>query len=280
MTRAVPAELPALLERLERYYDTVPRAGARAEEIGPFTLFVSTMTFPFYARPRLGLAAPILPAAVGAVRARQRELGVPEAFEWVVETTPSLSDAARTAGLHVQELPLLVLDRPLVVPIPPGVTIRRVAADEPDLEPIMAVAAVAFGHGGTAAGEPGPVERDAVAEASTVDRSRLRERIAAGSVVLFVAEDGSGPIASGIHQPLGDVTEVVGVATLPAARRRGIGAAVTGALVAHALEAGLEVVFLSAASDDVARIYERLGFRRVALAGIAEPGPDATPPAG
>ena len=39
-----------LLERLERYYDTVPRAGARTEEIGPFTLFVSTGTFPFYAR--------------------------------------------------------------------------------------------------------------------------------------------------------------------------------------------------------------------------------------
>jgi predicted GNAT family acetyltransferase len=77
-----------------------------------------------------------------------------------------------------------------------------------------------------------------------------------------------------------EVTEVVGVATLPSARRRGIGAAVTGALVAHALASGLGLVFLSAASDDVARIYERLGFRRVARAGIAEPGPDAASAAG
>ncbi|HKE50438.1 MAG TPA: GNAT family N-acetyltransferase, partial [Actinomycetes bacterium] len=31
-------------------------------------------------------------------------------------------------------------------------------------------------------------------------------------------------------------------------------------------------VFLSAGSDDVARIYERVGFQRIATACIAEPG--------
>ncbi|HEY3336295.1 MAG TPA: GNAT family N-acetyltransferase [Candidatus Limnocylindrales bacterium] len=274
MTRAARPADRALLARLERYYDSVPRAGARTEEIGPFTLFLSTMAFPFYARPRLGLSTPVVADDVRLVRARQRELGVPEALEWVVQTTPSLSDAARATGLEVQELPLLVLERALVVPTPPGVAIRRVAADEPDLEPIMAVAAVAFGHGGTAAGDPGPAERDAIAAGSTTDRTRLRERIASGAAVMMVAEDADGPVASGVHQPVGDVTEVVGVATLPTARRRGIGAAVTAALVGHALASGLALVFLSAASDDVARIYERLGFRRAALAGLAEPPAD------
>ena len=266
-----------LLERLERYYDTVPRAGARTEEIGPFTLFVSTGAFPFYARPRLGLETMVAPEDVAAVVARQQALGVPVALEWVVETTPSLTAAARAAGLHVQELPLLMLDHALEVPVPPGVTIRRVAADEPDLEPIMAVAAVAFENGGTSVGQPGPAERDALAGSSTADRTRLRERIASGAVVLMVAEDLDGPVASGVHQPVGDTTEVVGVATLPSARRRGLGAAVTAALVAHATASALDLVFLSAASDDVARIYERLGFCRVAQAGIADaPAPDAT----
>ena len=261
---------PSTLERLERYYDAVPRAGARTEDIGPFTLFVATGGFPFYARPRLGLETPIQAVDVEAVRQRQRELGIPEAIEWVVETTPSLTVAARAAGLDVQELPLLVLDRAMDVPVPAGITIRRVAADAPDLEPIMAVAAVAFGNGGTAVGEPGPAERDALAASSTTDRTRLRERIGSGAVVMVVAEDERGPIASGVHQPVGDTTELVGIATLPSARRSGVGAAVTAALVAHALESGLDLVFLSAAGDDVARIYERLGFRRVALAGIAE----------
>jgi ribosomal protein S18 acetylase RimI-like enzyme len=259
----------SVLERLERYYDAAPRAGAQTEAVGPFTLFVSTGDFPFYARPRLGLATSIEPSAVTSVLARQRELGVPEALEWVVETTPSLSAAARAAGLHVVELPLLVLDHPLTVPTPTEVRVRRVAADEPDLERILAVAAVAFAHAGTATGLAGSRERDALAVASTLDRSRLRERLAAGTTVLVVAEDRDGPIASGAHQPIDDVTEVVGVATLPSARRRGIGAAVTGALVHHAMASGLGLVFLSAASDDVARIYERLGFRRAARAGIA-----------
>jgi predicted GNAT family acetyltransferase len=64
------------------------------------------------------------------------------------------------------------------------------------------------------------------------------------------------------------VTEVVGVATLPAARRQGLGQAVTGALVADALEHGAEIVFLSAGSDDIARLYARVGFRRVATACV------------
>jgi hypothetical protein len=36
---------------------------------------------------------------VEAVRARQRELGVPEAFEWVHETTPALLALMREAGM-------------------------------------------------------------------------------------------------------------------------------------------------------------------------------------
>ena len=98
-----------MLERIDRYCDAVPRAQARTEAVGPFTLFVSTAGSAFYARPRLGLAVPVASGDVIAVRARQRELGLPEAVEWLVETTPSLSAAARDAGLDVTEHPVLVL---------------------------------------------------------------------------------------------------------------------------------------------------------------------------
>jgi hypothetical protein len=42
-----------LLAELETYYDTAPRASARTEEVGPFTLFVPTDPdgYPYYARP-------------------------------------------------------------------------------------------------------------------------------------------------------------------------------------------------------------------------------------
>ncbi len=46
-------------------------------------------------------------------------------------------------------------------------------------------------------------------------------------------------VASGQHNPVADVTEIVGVATLPAARRRGAGRAVTAALVADATAGGI-----------------------------------------
>ena len=64
---------------------------------------------------------------------------------------------------------------------------------------------------------------------------------------------------------------MTGVGTLPAARRRGIAAAVTGRLVEHARERGADIVFLSAADDGVARLYERLGFRRIGTASFGYP---------
>jgi hypothetical protein len=64
------ASVPTLLERLERYYDTVPRHSARTEEIGPFTLFVATEGFPFHARPALDGAGPHGGAALRDVLAR------------------------------------------------------------------------------------------------------------------------------------------------------------------------------------------------------------------
>ena len=274
---AMPAsptdDAPAHLTRLERYYDSVPRSGAKIESIGPFTLFVSTGMWPYYARPRLGLDRDITAPDVTTVRERQRALAVPEAFEWVVETTPSLSAAAREAGLEVQELPLLVHDgSPGVArPAPADVTIRRVRPEEFDLARILAVAAVAFGTAGTAVGPVGRAERDAKAAADPIVPARLRDRIREGLTVLYVAEDDEGPIASGAHQPVDDVTEIVGVATLPAARRRGLGADITAALLEDARAAGMATIFLSAADDDVARIYERLGFVRSGHAGLAGP---------
>src|SRR5438132_5540069 len=75
-----------LLERIETYYDAMPRFAARTEDHGSLTLFVNQRPgWHYYARPRRGASEPIQAADVAAVRARQRELGIPEAFEWVAE---------------------------------------------------------------------------------------------------------------------------------------------------------------------------------------------------
>jgi len=263
------------LERIEVYYDSVPRAASRAEDHGPLTLFVNQGAgWSYYARPRRGWQGTVEPEHVRSVRARQRALGLPESFEWVAEVTPGLADAARAAGLHVHAHALLVLDaagwRP--APAPPGVEVRVVPSGAPDLASLRAVASLAFAEPGTAVGPAGRpellLETAAVSAASVTD---LRERLRTGLTVLVAGYGVEGPLAVGSHQPVGAVSEIAGVGTLPAARRRGLAAAVTSALVRDALGRGVDVEFLSAADEDVARVYRRLGFAPIATAMIAEP---------
>jgi N-acetylglutamate synthase-like GNAT family acetyltransferase len=245
----------------------VPRSAARVEDYGPLRLFVSQdVPWPYYARPAGG---EISADDVAAVRRRQWSLGLPEAFEWIVDLAPTLGPAARASGLEVDELPLMALDRPLDAPAVDA-TLRRLAPDDAQLAASRAVADLAFGAPGTDRGRAGPRERDAALRNFPEARlGAVRRRMEADLTVTVVAEDDDGVVAVGSHQPVGDVTEVVGVGTLPAARRRGLGAAVTAALVADARRGGAEIVFLSAGSDDVARMYGRLGFERVGTAGLA-----------
>lgn len=265
-----------LLERLERYYDEVPRVAARTEEIGPFTLFVGTGDWRYYARPRLGLDRTVTLGDVLDVLVRQRELTVPEALEWVAETTPSLAGAARAAGLQVALLPLMVLARPpIVVPPPPGVRVRVLTADDPAVPTGTVVAQLAFATPGTAPGPVGIAERDAaLATRDPAADDFVRGLVESGHLVVAVAEHAhDGVVSVGSHAPRGVVTEVVGVGSLPAYRRHGLGAALTSTLVGHALGHGVDTVFLSAGAEEVARVYERVGFRRAGTAGQAATGP-------
>jgi len=276
-----------LFDRLERFYDAVPREGAHTEDFGGLVLFVRDGPgWPFYARPRLGAAEPPSAADITSVRARQRAIGAPEAFEWVHEVTPDLLAVARSAGLAVLEAPLMVLDASALV-TPAGADVRFLDPVAPsfaaDVAVRRAVGAVGFGAPGTSTGLAGPKERDAavlpVSADELADERRMMEAGRRASVLGYLSPSHSaavdpdleGVLASGILQRVDDVAEIAGVATLPTARRRGLGAAVTAALARHALDTGVDVVFLSAGSDDIARVYARVGFRRLGTACIATP---------
>lgn len=267
-----------IIERIDAFCDAVPRNRARAEEHGPLVLFVPTGPgWPYYARPKLGSRPPINAAEVRAVRARQRELVIPESFEWIEQAAPDMAAAAGDAGLDVHAHPLLVLTPPLPGPVPgpplpPGITVRLIAPDDPDLHRIWAVPSVAFGNPGTATGGAGGAERDKIAadhDGGTIDM--LRDRLRSGQSVLAAAFGPDGPLGAGSCQAVGDVAEITGVGVLPADRRQGLGAAVTAALAADALRRGVQTVFLSATDSEVARVYARTGFREIGVAMIAEP---------
>jgi ribosomal protein S18 acetylase RimI-like enzyme len=287
--------------RLERFYDALPRPYARVEDFGGLVLFIREGEgWPYYARPRIGAETPSA-ADITGVRRRQRELGIPEAFEWVHETSPDLLAVARSAGLDVLLAPLMVLDPAALVPdLPvPGATIGLLDAASPgypaDLAASRAVAQLGFGNppagspleevvavasetpqpveSGLVAEAAGPAERDAALETLSEPLVvGVRDRAAAGTyVTAVVTSPTEGMLASGVLMRDGDTAEIAGVATLPSARRRGYASQLTATLARRAIAGGVSLIFLSASSDDVARLYARVGFRRIGTACIAEP---------
>jgi ribosomal protein S18 acetylase RimI-like enzyme len=281
---------PDVFVRLERFYDALPRSDARTEEFGGLVLFIREGPgWPFYARPKPGADTPSA-ADITAVRQRQRDLGLPEAVEWVHENTPDLLAVARSAGLEVLLAPLMVLEIPALVPDLPvtGATIRLLDPHSPgfvaDLAASRAVAQLGFGAPAAAAAtitdgalvtEPaGPVQRDVLPAPDPELVDAARERTLSGRLVTGVVDSPTeGILASGVVQRVGDVAEIAGVATLPSARRRGYASQLTATLARHALQNDVNLVFLSAGDDDVARLYSKVGFRRIGTACIAEPAP-------
>jgi len=260
-----------LLMRIEAFYDLVPRASAHTEQIGPFTLFVADYGWPFYARPTLGERGSVTKADVLAVLERQQELGIPQAFEWLSDVSPDVLGPVEAAGLGLHRCPLMVLDgeppaqEPLV-----GVDIRSIAPDELGL---LAATRATIGLGFQAGGVDVGPDPDTDDEPS--DQTTTAGRIRDGNLVQVTAIDQtSGDVlGGGAHVPRAEAgaTELVGIAVKPSARRRGIGLALAAHLAADARRSGIDTVFLSADSDDVARIYARAGFVRRGTSCIAEP---------
>lgn len=253
-----PTPDPALLATLERYYDEAPRAAARTEEVGPFTLFLRNdpRGWPYYARPRLGHPGPFTADDVQRVLERQRELGVPRAIEWVHETTPQLAAAVRRSGLVPTRHPLMVVGELTAVEPPSELRCEIIGPEHPQLGAVLAAISAAFG------------ETDEVGQPRS--GHAVEGQLTSGSYRLVGAFGSDGVVGGGSHSPRGRVTELTGIAVLPSARGRGVGAAITAALVADAGSCGVSTVFLSAGSERVAAIYARVGFIPVATACIAE----------
>jgi GNAT superfamily N-acetyltransferase len=264
---------PATVGLADAYFDAAPRHDADAIAVGAFTLFVSRTPWAYYARPALGYGQAITLGDLDGLDGACRRYGVDLAIEWVDEIHPQLAAAAVGAGLDVSTYVLMAAAADEVsAPAVPGVALRVVEAGDPALADARAVADVAFGFGGCQRGGPGARQRDqAAARLGTELVEHLGDRARAGLTVTAVAESPTeGALATGSYQPVGAVAEIVGVATLPAARRRGLAGAVTAWLAAHAHQRGVRTLVLSAQNDDVSRIYQRAGFRRIGTTHAAE----------
>lgn len=265
---------PDLIDDLDFYLDAAPRPDSEAVAVGPFTLFVSRTPWSYYARPTVGQRDPITTADLDALATACTERSLNLSIEWVHEVHPELAAVTAAHGLDVRSHALMIgTAADVTAPQVDGVTLRIPHAGDPALAAGRAVADVAFTAGGTGAGAEGAAERDTFLGGIAPEMvAHLHDRAERGLTITAVAESPTdGVVAVGSYQPVDGLAEVLAVATVPSARRRGLAGALTATLAEHAFGAGVRTVLLSAQDDTVANVYARVGFRRVGTAYAAEP---------
>lgn len=258
------------------YLDAAPRVDADVFETEGFHLFVSRAPWPYYARPRGDLKRSLWAEDLLEVAGACATSGVDPALEWVAEVRPELARLAASGGWMVTTHPLMLADPARVqAPDPGGAALRVLGPDEEAVVAARAVAEVSFDAGGTEPGGPGPTDRDRAAGALPAQLTRhLRDRLRTGASVTAVAElQGEGIVATATYHPVGGTAEILAVATLPCARRRGLAGALTAHLARHAAGHGVTTLLLTAQGPRVARLYASVGFRRLGTACTAQRAP-------
>lgn len=106
---------------------------------------------------------------------------------------------------------------------------------------------------------------------------QLRQDLASPTSVYLLAWLDGEAAGTGVSHALNRAGEIVGVVTRTDKRKRGIAATVTSDLVGRLFAGGGDFVFLDAANEGAARVYERLGFRTFG-ANLVYHGPQSRGP--
>jgi GNAT superfamily N-acetyltransferase len=157
-------------------------------------------------------------------------------------------------GRHLFTKRLMGLEAPRFSPAPavPGLAFRRAGPE--DLDAVLRVDCAAF-------------EAHAAQE-----RRWIEPHLDAPGLETALAELDGEPVGTAYSLRsdgwAGPCLNVAGVAVLPAARGRGVGAAVSSWLLERSFAAGAELAHLHPDTDAAARLYGRLGFAEVPGFGI------------
>lgn len=200
--------------------------------------------------------------AVASLRSVFNERKTPLEVEYNEALFPQVGSWLEAAGFTIAERNPLMACRPdRFKPFAaPEVTLRLLsAASHP--EDLRAFQTIRWTDGG---------DKDRVVP--SVEQLQGDLASAASSYLLAWLE--GEPVGTGVSHALRGVAEIVGVVTWADKRRRGVAATVTSELVARHFASGGDFVFLDAADEAAARVYERLGFNRFGakLVYRCEPG--------
>jgi len=214
--------------------------GGTVDQVGPMTVAITGVPGPFF--NATWLLEPGDASMLDDAVQRLRSTGLPFMVH-VSDDLPDRAAYAATTGLTYESvLPCFAIEPGPIPPAPPELEIRRVVAD--DWEPLMDVTAAGFGM---------PRQLlDMLYAPHMLDRPDVRAYLG------FV--DGR-PVATSVSIRTGGTVGVYNIATIPAARGRGYGTALTWELLRDA-EPGWDVAVLQA-SEMGRPVYERMGFQLV-----------------
>lgn len=188
--------------------------------------------------------------AVAGLRSVFRQRSAELEIEYNEALYPKVGAWLEAAGLTFAERNPLMACRPDgFKPVSaPDVTMSRLTASS-DAADLQTFQTIRWTNGG---------DEDRKAPAG----EQLRNAVGSATSVYLLAWIDGEAAGTGVSHALRGAAEIVGVVTRVDKRRRGIAAAVTSDLVARHFAAGGNFVFLDAANEEAARVYERLGFKR------------------
>jgi predicted GNAT family acetyltransferase len=189
--------------------------------------------------------------ALTKLRSTLKKHKVPLEIEYNEAVFPKVGAWLESAGLKLVERNPLMSCRPesfKPFPTPDEVHITQLSAAATPAE-LEAFQSIRWTDGGEIDRPPPAVER-------------LRADIARPNSVFLLAWLEWEPAGTGVSHSLKGAAEIVGVVTNKEQRRRGVAAAITSELMRRHFANGGDFVFLDAANEEAARVYERLGFSR------------------
>jgi len=188
--------------------------------------------------------------ALGRLRKAFRRHSMNVEVEYDATAYPQAAEWFLQAGMvQVETNPLMAVRPETFVPrIEPHISLTRLRQHAKALE-LEAFQRIRWTDGGDAKREAPPIKR-------------LHEELRSATSVYLLAWLDWEPVGTGVSHLTGDVAEIVGVVTRNDMRRRGVASSVTSELVRLHFERGGDFVFLDAANEEAAMVYERLGFSR------------------
>jgi len=235
--------------RLQAFLRATAAPGRRVLDLPPFTAYLDRddpMRFLNYAIPDDG-AEPD-DAAVERLRAGFREHQRLPRLEWVEEAAPAVAAVLEACGMQLELRTPLMSCRP-----------EQLVSADADV-PALTVAPIADGD----LRETYNLQRVAFGEAPLPDGDEPRDPRRRGGGAVLARSNGEAVAAASWTAVRDETSEIVGVATAAAWRRRGLAGAVTAAAAREAFAAGASLCVLSPGDDTAQRVYARAGFGRVA----------------